>query len=378
VNEENASGETRELNRDDIQSAQRLTESYRTICSEMGKAIVGQEEVLEQLLTCIFARGHAILEGVPGLAKTLMVSSLAQCLDLTFARIQFTPDLMPSDITGTEVIQEDRATGTREFRFLKGPIFNNVILADEINRTPPKTQAALLEAMQERQVSVGGKRMPMSDPFFVLATQNPIEQEGTYPLPEAQQDRFMFKIFVNYPDWDEEFDIVRLTTAIQDVKLTAVLDGEAILQLQEIIRRVPVADHVIQYAMKLVRATRVLNGNESPESPEGKIGSSLRVKDGQVPDVIADYVSWGAGPRACQYLIMGGKVRAVLYGRFHVSTEDIQAVAKPVLRHRIVTNFNADAEGFSTDKIVDRLLEIIPARESPIAADSRTAGAVEQ
>ena len=345
-----------ELNHDDIKAAERLTAAYETIRKEMSKAIVGQELVLEQLLTCIFARGHAILEGVPGLAKTLMVSSLAQCLDLDFARIQFTPDLMPSDITGTEVIQEDRATGRRELKFLQGPIFNHVILADEINRTPPKTQAALLEAMQERQVSVGGRRLAMKDPFFVLATQNPIEQEGTYPLPEAQQDRFMFKIFVKYPSWEEEFDIVRLTTAVQKIELTKVLDGEAILQLQEIIRRVPAADHVIQYAMKLVRATRV--------------------HEGGVPDVIHDYVSWGAGPRACQYLILAGKVRAVLYGRYHVSAEDIQAVAKPVLRHRIVTNFNADAEGFTTDRIVEKLLEIIPAHESAVAADPSTAGAV--
>ena len=347
-----------ELNTEDIQAAERLTEAYRTIRTEMSRAIVGQEQVLEQLLTCIFARGHAILEGVPGLAKTLMVSSLAECLDLKFARIQFTPDLMPSDITGTEVIQEDRATGTREFKFLRGPIFNNIILADEINRTPPKTQAALLEAMQERQVTVGGNRMPMTDPFFVLATQNPIEQEGTYPLPEAQQDRFMFKIFVNYPTWDEEFDIVRLTTAFEQVTLSSTLDGPAIIELQDIIRRVPAADHVLQYAMKIVRATRV--------------------HEGGVPDIVRDYVSWGAGPRACQYLILGGKVRAVLHGRFHVSTEDIEAVARPVLRHRIVTNFNADAEGFNTDKIVDKLLELIPARQSKIAANPSTAGAIEK
>jgi MoxR-like ATPase len=342
---------------DDIKAAERLAEAYDKIRTEMAKAIVGQEEVLEQLLTCIFARGHAILEGVPGLAKTLMVSSLAECMDLGFARIQFTPDLMPSDITGTEVIQEDRATGRREFKFLEGPIFSNVILADEINRTPPKTQAALLEAMQERQVSVGGKRMPMKDPFFVLATQNPIEQEGTYPLPEAQQDRFMFKIFVNYPNWDEEYDIVRLTTTIQQIKLSHVLDGAAIIQLQSIIRRVPAADSVIHYAMRLVRATRVTEPG--------------------VPDVVRDYISWGAGPRACQFLIMAGKVRAVLHGRFHVSTDDIQAAAKPVLRHRLVTNFNADAEGFTTDKIVDRLLELIPAKASPIATNPRTAKAVE-
>jgi len=347
-----------EMTDQDVAAVERLTDAYRTLRQEMGKAIVGQEAVLEELLMCIFARGHAILEGVPGLAKTLMVSSLARCLHLDFARIQFTPDLMPSDITGTEVIQDDKATGTREFKFLEGPIFNNVILADEINRTPPKTQAALLESMQERQVSVGGNRMPMKDPFFVLATQNPIEQEGTYPLPEAQQDRFMFKIFVNYPDWDEEFEIVRLTTAIEEALLTAVLDGPAIIETQRTIRRVPVADHVIQYAMRLVRATRV--------------------HEGDVPDFIRDYVSWGAGPRACQYLILGGKCRAVLRGRYHVSTDDIQAVARPVLRHRIVTNFNADAEGFTTDKIVDRLIETIPAKEGAIAASPDTAGVLKK
>ena len=344
------------LGDDDMQAAKRLTEAYSAIRREMARVIVGQEQVLEELLMCIFARGHAILEGVPGLAKTLMVSSLAQSLDLKFARIQFTPDLMPSDITGTEVIQEDKATGQREFKFFSGPIFNNIILADEINRTPPKTQAALLEAMQERQVTIGGKRMPMADPFFVLATQNPIEQEGTYPLPEAQQDRFMFKIFVQYPTWDEEFDIVRSTTAAVLPALDMVLGGQDILSLQEIIRRVPVADHVIEYAMKLVRATRI--------------------HEGGVPDVIHNYVSWGAGPRACQYLIMGGKVRAVLHGRFHVSTDDIKAVAKPVLRHRIVTNFNADAEGFDNDKIIDALLAVIPAQDSAIASSPQTGKAV--
>ena len=346
------------LGAEDIQAAKRLTDAYRAIRTEMARVIVGQERVLEELLMCIFARGHAILEGVPGLAKTLIVSSLSQCLDLDFTRIQFTPDLMPSDITGTEVIQEDKATGQREFKFFEGPIFSNVILADEINRTPPKTQAALLEAMQERQVSVGGKRMLMKSPFFVLATQNPIEQEGTYPLPEAQQDRFMFKIFVQYPTWDEEFDIVRTTTSVVLPVLDKVLGGEEILSLQEIVRRVPVADHVVEYAMRLVRATRV--------------------HEGGVPDVINNYVSWGAGPRACQYMIMGGKVRAVLHGRFHVSTEDIQAVAKPVLRHRIVTNFNADAEGFDNDKIVDALLDVIPARQSAIASDLRTSKAVNE
>jgi len=348
---------------DDIAAAQRLTVAYETIRKEMGKAIVGQEQVLQELLICIFARGHAILEGVPGLAKTLMVSSLADCLDLDFARIQFTPDLMPSDITGTEVIQENRSTGDREFRFLRGPIFGNVILADEINRTPPKTQAALLEAMQERQVSVGGKRMPMKDPFFVLATQNPIEQEGTYPLPEAQQDRFMFKIFVEYPSWEEEFDVVRLTTALQEVQLSRVLTGQEVVRLQSIIRSVPVADEVIRYAMRLVRATRVIEGSAVADD---------------VPEVVRQYVTWGAGPRACQYLILAGKVRAVLEGRFHVAAEDIQAVAKPVLRHRLVTNFNADAENYTPDRIVDELLKMIPANQSNIAVDPATAKAVEE
>jgi len=350
--------EQQQMSKDDLAAVEKLTSAYEVLRKEMAKAIVGQEQVLEELVTCIFARGHAILEGVPGLAKTLMVSSLAKCLELEFARIQFTPDLMPSDITGTEVIQEDRATGTRQFKFLEGPIFANVILADEINRTPPKTQAALLEAMQERQVSVGGKRMPMKDPFFVLATQNPIEQEGTYPLPEAQQDRFMFKIFVKYPSWDEEFDIIRLTTAIEEVELNPVLDGPTIIEIQHTIRRVPVADHVIRYAMRLVRATRV--------------------SEGDVPRFIQDYVSWGAGPRACQYLILGGKVRAVLHGRYHVSTEDVQAVAKPVLRHRIITNFNADAEGVTTDKIVDMLIDTIPAKEGAIASTPDTASVLKK
>ena len=341
---------------DDLQAVQRLNAAYQAITGQLARVIVGQKQVIEELLVAMFARGHAILEGVPGLAKTLIVSSLAQCLELKFSRIQFTPDLMPSDITGTEVIQEDRSTGAREFKFLHGPIFNNVLLADEINRTPPKTQAALLEAMQERQVSVGGKPMAMKDPFFVLATQNPIEQEGTYPLPEAQQDRFMFKIFVRYPSWDEELDIVRKTTAAREVRLAKVLDGPEVKRLQDAVLRVPAADHVISYAMKLVRATRV--------------------HEGDVPKIVRDYVSWGAGPRACQYLILGGKVRAVLHGRFHVSTEDIQAVARPVLRHRIVTNFNADAEGYDADRIVDSLLEMIPPQQSDIETNPATAGAL--
>ena len=341
-----------DLGRDDIQAVEQLQQAYDMLRRELAKTIIGQDEVLEQLLMCIFARGHAILEGVPGLAKTLMVSALAKCLELAFARIQFTPDLMPSDITGTEVIQEDKATGSRQFKFLQGPLFANIILADEINRTPPKTQAALLEAMQERQVSAGGKRYPMLDPFFVLATQNPIEQEGTYPLPEAQQDRFMFKIFVKYPSWDEEFDIIRVTTAADVHEPEAVLDGPAVIRLQRLIRRVPVADHVIRYAMRLVRATRV--------------------SEPDVPPFVRDYLSWGAGPRACQYLVLGGKARAILQGRFHVSTEDVQAVARPVLRHRLITNFNADAEGVTPDALTDRLIAETPAQEGAIVADERT------
>jgi MoxR-like ATPase len=306
---------------------------------------------------CIFARGHGILEGVPGLAKTLMVSTLAKCLSLKFSRVQFTPDLMPADITGTEVIQEDKATGSREFKFLQGPIFANVILADEINRTPPKTQAALLEAMQEHQVTAGGRRHPLPEPFFVLATQNPIEQEGTYPLPEAQQDRFMFKIFVGYPKWDEEFDIVNSTTGVTDSKLEVVLSGEEIQQLQKIVRKVPVADHVVHYAMNLVRKTRIMD------------------KEADLPDFVKLYVSWGAGPRACQYLVLAGKARAVLEGRPYVATEDIRAVAAPVLRHRIITNFNADSEGVKSDDIVERLIKIVPDKDSGATTDKRLAGA---
>jgi MoxR-like ATPase len=333
----------------DVQAAEQLTAAYKTLRTELAKVIVGQDEVIEQLVMCIMARSHAILEGVPGLAKTLLVSTLAKSMDLEFARIQFTPDLMPSDITGTEVIQEDRTTGTRAFKFLPGPLFANVILADEINRTPPKTQAALLEAMQERQVTIGRVRNPMKDPFFVLATQNPIEQEGTYPLPEAQQDRFMFKIFVNYPGWDEEFDVIRRTTADTVAEPAKVLDAKAVLQLQHIVRRIPVADHVIAYAMRLVRATRVTEPD--------------------IPDIVRNYISWGAGPRACQYLVLGGKARAVLHGRYHVATEDIAAVAKPVLRHRLVTNFNADAEGITTDKLIEELVKLVPANDSKVAAD---------
>ncbi len=337
------------LEQGDLQAVQQLQEGYRKIRDEMGKAIIGQEEVLEQILISIFAKGHCLLIGVPGLAKTLMISTLAKTLSLTFSRIQFTPDLMPSDITGTEVIQEDKSTGERKFQFLKGPVFANVILADEINRTPPKTQAALLESMQEHQVTAGGRRHVLEEPFFVLATQNPIEQEGTYPLPEAQLDRFMFNVLVDYPEKDEELAIMKLTTAPQEVEVGPVLGREEILALQEIVRRIPIADHVVDFAMSLARATRVLKE--------------------EALDFVKEWLSWGAGPRASQFLILGGKARAVLQGRSYVSTDDIAAVAHPVLRHRLITNFNAEAEGITTDKIIDRLLEAVPRKgETAVAA----------
>jgi MoxR-like ATPase len=324
----------------DLSAIERLNDGYRRITREMGKAIIGQHRVLEEMLIAIFARGHCLLVGVPGLAKTLMIRTLADALNLTFSRIQFTPDLMPSDITGTEVLQEDKTTGQRMFKFLHGPLFANVILADEINRTPPKTQAALLEAMQERQVTVGGARHKLPDPFFVLATQNPIEQEGTYPLPEAQQDRFMFNILVDYPDEEEEFKIVAMTTAMHTANIERVLSATDIMEMQDIVRKVPVAPYVIRYAMKFTRLTR---------------------KDkSKVPDFIRDYVTWGAGPRATQFLVLGAKARAVLNGRYYVSCEDIREVAIPVLRHRIITNFNAEAEGIRSEDIVKRLIEIIP------------------
>ena len=327
----------------DLEAVEKLNEAYRRITDELGKVIVGQKQVIEELLIAMFARGHCLLVGVPGLARTLMIRTLADALSLKFSRIQFTPDLMPADITGTEVIQEDKASGTREFRFLEGPVFANVILADEINRTPPKTQAALLEAMQEHQITVGGKCHRLSEPFFVLATQNPIEQEGTYPLPEAQLDRFMFNVMVDYPSEEEEFQIVRRTTADVTNKVMPTLSAEEIVSLGDIVRRVPVADHITRYALKFTRLTRVDRG--------------------EVPDFVRDYVSWGAGPRASQYLVLGAKARAVLHGRHFVSCEDIRAVAAPVLRHRIITNFNAEAEGIKPDDIITRLTELIPADE---------------
>jgi MoxR-like ATPase len=316
----------------DLSAIERLNDGYRRITREMNKAIVGQQRVLEELLIAIFARGHCLLVGVPGLAKTLMIRTLADALNLSFSRIQFTPDLMPSDITGTEVLQEDKATGQRLFKFLHGPLFSNVILADEINRTPPKTQAALLEAMQERQVTVGGTKHRLPDPFFVLATQNPIEQEGTYPLPEAQQDRFMFNVLVDYPEEEEEFRIVQMTTAIHQPKIDRVLSATDILEMQDIVRKVPVAPYVIRYAMKFTRLTR---------------------KDkGEVPDFIRDYVTWGAGPRASQFLVLGAKARAAMDGRPAPDIDDVRAVALPVLRHRLVVNFQGEAEGVSPERLI--------------------------
>ncbi|HUG18125.1 MAG TPA: MoxR family ATPase [Planctomycetaceae bacterium] len=324
----------------DLERLDLLQAAYRRLREQIGHAIVGQERVIEQLLIAILSGGHALLVGVPGLAKTLMVRTLAESLELSFSRIQFTPDLMPADITGTEVIQQNRSTNERELKFLQGPVFANVVLADEINRTPPKTQAALLEAMQERQVTAGGHRHQLPEPFFVLATQNPIEQEGTYPLPEAQLDRFMFQVLVDYPSEEEEFRIVRQTTAGRAVEIEPVLKGEELLELQEFVRRIPVSDSLIRYAMQFPRLTR----GKNPDSPE----------------FIRQFVSWGAGPRASQYLVLGAKAHAALHGKMAVGTDDIQAVAAPVLRHRILTNFNAEAEGISTDDLIERMIALLP------------------
>jgi len=313
-----------------------LRATHDRMKTEMAKVIIGQDEVVERLLICVLSRGHALLMGVPGLAKTLMVNSLSKVMSLDFSRIQFTPDLMPSDITGTDILQET-AEGRREFEFVKGPIFANIILADEINRTPPKTQSALLEAMQEHHVTVSGRIMPLPEPFFVLATQNPIEQEGTYSLPEAQLDRFMFFVEVQYPDRDEERRIARETTGAATKEITPQVTGEQILKYQELVERVPVPDHIYDLAVDIVRATRPASGD--------------------TPEFCKKLVSWGAGPRAVQYLIRGAKARAVLQGSYLVRQEDLEAVAHPVLRHRIITNFQAQAEGTSSTVIVDRLLD---------------------
>ena len=330
---------------------ERLHAAHERILEQLSRVIVGQQGVIDELLISLFSRGHCLLEGVPGLAKTLLISTLARSLDLSFSRIQFTPDLMPADIIGTDVLEEDKATGTRQPRFLEGPLFAHVVLADEINRTPPKTQAALLEAMQERQVSVGRTRHRLTDPFFVLATQNPIEQEGTYPLPEAQQDRFMFKVFVRYPTFAEEFEIARRTTGLPVAEPEPVLSAADIVALQQSVREVPVSDHLVRYALAVVRQTRA-----------GEKG---------VPEFVSDQLVWGAGPRAVQFLIVGAKARALLQGRSHVSLDDIQALAAPVLRHRIVVGFAAESEGVTPDEVVRRIIEETPAREDDLTRDPR-------
>ncbi len=324
----------------DLESAQFLAAAYARLQEELGKVIVGQQRVIEELLIAIFSRGHCLMQGVPGLAKTLLVSTLSGAMDLSYQRIQFTPDLMPSDITGTDILQEDPETGRRRFEFQKGPIFANLLLADEINRTPPKTQAALLQAMQERQVTVGSRTLDLPDPFFVLATQNPIEQEGTYPLPEAQLDRFMFMVTVHYPSRDEELEVLRRTTGAAAERVGRVIGAAEILRLQEIVRRVPVGDHVFHFVLDVCRMTRP---NEAGAS-----------------DFVRHWLSWGAGPRAGQFMILAGKARALMRGRLYVTIEDIEAVAAPVLRHRIIPNFNAEAEGITVEQIIEKVLTLVP------------------
>jgi len=326
----------------DLDTVQSLHTAYSEIRSEIEKVIIGQKDVIEQLLISLLSSGHCLLVGVPGLAKTLMISTLARVLNLRFNRIQFTPDLMPSDITGTEIIEEDRTTGKRQFRFVKGPVFANIILADEINRTPPKTQAALLQAMQEHEVTASGETFKLDEPFFVLATQNPIEQEGTYPLPEAQLDRFMFNVFVDYPSESEEQNIVMTTTTEQSHSLKRVLSAEDIVVFQKLVRRVPVSEHLVEYAVDLVRATRP--------------------KEEKALDFVKNWVNWGAGPRASQYLIMAAKTRAILDGRPTPGPDDVRFAAYPVLRHRIVTSFNAEADGVGSEELIKRILETVKAR----------------
>jgi MoxR-like ATPase len=324
----------------ELEAARFLGRATASLQAELGKVIVGQSRVIEEILIAVFARGHCLVQGVPGLAKTRIIATLAAAMELSFHRIQFTPDLMPSDITGTDILQEEPETGRRRFEFQAGPIFANLLLADEINRTPPKTQAALLQAMQERQVTAGNRTLDLPDPFFVLATQNPIEQEGTYPLPEAQLDRFMFMVLADYPSRDEELEVLKRTTGVAEEKATAVITAEQIVQLQEIVRRVPVSEPVYEFALDIVRATR-------PNEP----GAS---------DFVRHWLSWGAGPRAGQYMVLAGKARALMKGRLHVTIEDIAAVAAPVLRHRLVPNFNAEAEGIGVEQIIAKVLTLIP------------------
>jgi MoxR-like ATPase len=322
---------------EEIKTVERISESFKQIKEELNKVIVGQDDIIEKLLISLYAKGHCMLIGVPGLAKTLIIKTLGEILDLQFSRIQFTPDLMPSDITGSEILEEDRTTGRKAFRFMKGPIFANIILADEINRTPPKTQSALLEAMQEYKVTTAGETFSLDEPFFVLATQNPIEQEGTYPLPEAQLDRFMFSLWLDYPNFEEEVEIVKRTTAAQDYKIESNISKEDILKFQEIVKDIPVADNTVEYAVRLVSATR----KGSPYSDEK----------------LAEWIRWGAGPRASQYLILGAKVRAVLHNRFVPEIEDIRSIATSVLRHRIVTSFSAEADGVDIEGIIKHIID---------------------
>ncbi len=323
-------------NADDVQLAEQLSESVKKIKNEIAKVIVGQDEIIDQLLVSLLSKGHCLLVGVPGLAKTLLIKTLAEVIDLKFNRIQFTPDLMPSDITGTEIIEEDQVTKKRNFRFVPGPIFANVILADEINRTPPKTQAALLEAMQEHRVTTAGQTHTLSEPFFVLATQNPIEQEGTYPLPEAQLDRFMFNLWLDYPSFNEEVKIVQTTTSSYAPKLNKVISAEEIVEFQNLVRKVPVADNVIEFAVKVANKTRPSNDGTNS---------------------VGQWISWGAGPRASQYMVLSAKTRAVMQGRFTPNIDDIKASMVPVLRHRIITNFNAEAEGISSLDVIRNLMK---------------------
>jgi MoxR-like ATPase len=323
----------------DLRAAERLTGIYDQMTRQLGRVIVGQSDVLKQVMIALFCQGHCILEGVPGLAKTLMIANIAQLLSLSFKRIQFTPDLMPSDITGTEILEEEEGTGRRRMKFVKGPIFGNVILGDEINRTPPKTQAALLQAMQEYKVTIAGQDYVLEKPFLVLGTQNPIEQEGTYPLPEAQLDRFMFKVIVDYPSYEEEVQIAETTTSGEMPRLEPVLDRATILEMQRVVRKVLVGRTVTAYAVKLARATR----------PAGD----------EAPDFVKKYLTWGAGPRACQAMLLGAKAHAMLDSRVHVSTEDIRSVAKPVLRHRLATSFRAESDGVTADHVVEKLFEVI-------------------
>ncbi|MCK8498762.1 AAA family ATPase [Myxococcus fulvus] len=324
---------------DDLRAVEELAQARNAIVAQIEKRVVGQREVVEHLLISLFSRGHCLFVGVPGLAKTLLISTLADVLNLSFNRIQFTPDLMPSDITGTDILEEDRTTGRRNFRFVQGPLFANIILADEVNRTPPKTQAALLQAMQEYRITAGGRTYPLAPPFLVFATQNPIEQEGTYPLPEAQLDRFMFLVDVGYPTAEEEIQIVKSTTGGEQPTLEKILSPERIVALQELVRRVPVPDHVVRFAVELVRNTRP--------------------KEAGVPDFVAKNVSWGAGPRASQYLVLAAKARAILHGRFVATVEDVRALARPVLRHRVLPNFTAESEGITSVKLVDQLLTVV-------------------